>query len=127
MNLLMLTGAVADPANRTLLLDKMRQSSGVRELRIVRGKSVVAQFGPGLPEEQARDELDRSVLESGKAAFQRIETPGLAPALRVVVPSSPGEFSRHQLSGLPCSQGGSVNGAASVVIDLGQDESSWMR
>ncbi len=123
MNLLMLTGAVSDPANRTLLLDKMRQSEGVRELRIVRGKSVVAQFGPGLPEEQAQDELDRSVLESGKAAFRRIETPGQAPALRVVVPF----IAQENFRGTNClschaAKAGSVNGAASVVIDLGQDD-----
>lgn len=123
MNLLMLTGAVSDPANRTLLLDKMRQSEGVRELRIVRGKSVVAQFGPGLPEEQAQDELDRSVLESGKAAYQRIEISGQAPALRVVVPF----IAQENFRGTNClschaAKAGSVNGAASVVIDLGQDD-----
>ncbi len=123
MNLLMLTGAVAEPANRTLLLEKMRQSEGVRELRIVRGKSVVAQFGPGLPEEQAQDGLDRSVLESGKTAFQRIEMPGQPPALRVVVPF----IAQENFRGTNClschaAKAGSVNGAASVVIDLGQDE-----
>jgi len=101
----------------------MRQSAGVRELRIVRGKSVVAQFGPGLPEEQAQDELDRGVLESGKAAFQRIEMPGQPPALRVVVPF----IAQENFRGTNClschaAKAGSVNGAASVVIDLGKDE-----
>lgn len=72
MNMLMLTGAIADPANRTLLLNKMRQSEGVRELRIVRGDSVIAQFGPGLTEEQAQDEMDRSVLATGKAVSRHI-------------------------------------------------------
>ncbi len=123
MNLLMLTGGVSDPANRKLLLDKMRQSDGIRELRIVRGASVVAQFGPGLPEEQAQDDMDRAALASGKTVFKRIEEPGKPPALRVVVPF----IAQQNFRGTNClschhAAEGSVNGAASVVIDLGRDE-----
>ncbi|MDD5057813.1 MAG: diguanylate cyclase [Sideroxydans sp.] len=122
MNLLMLTGAVSDPANRTLLLEKMRQSEGVHELRIVRGDSVIKQFGPGLPEEQAQDEMDRSVLRSGKPAFQRFESDDHPPVLRVVVPF----IAQQNFRGTNCltcheTQAGSVNGAASVTIDLSKD------
>ncbi len=122
MNLLMLTGAVSDPANRTLLLEKMRQSEGVHELRIVRGDSVIKQFGPGLPQEQAQDELDRSVLRSGKPAFQRFDSDEHPPVLRVVVPF----IAQQNFRGTNCltchaAQAGSVNGAASVTIDLSKD------
>jgi diguanylate cyclase (GGDEF)-like protein/PAS domain S-box-containing protein len=123
MNLLMLTGAVHDPANRQLLVDKMRQSKGVRELRIVRGASVVAQFGAGLPEEQARDDMDRTTLTSGKEVFQRIQAANTPPALRVVVPF----IAQKNFRGTNClmchaATEGSVNGAASVIIDLSEDE-----
>src|SRR5512146_3060689 len=69
MNMLMLTGQISDPENRKLLLSKMAQSRGIVELRIVRGRAVVEQFGPGLPEEAARDDLDRKVLSTGTTLF----------------------------------------------------------
>jgi diguanylate cyclase (GGDEF)-like protein/PAS domain S-box-containing protein len=125
MNLLMLTGTISDPANRMLLLEKMAKSDGIRQLRIVRGQSVIDQFGPGLPEEQAIDDLDRQVLNSGKPAFQRINEAGQAPALRVVVPFIAMENFRGT-NCLSCHHGapGSVNGAASVTIDLSKDEAN---
>ena len=123
MNMLMLTGAISDPANRTLLLNKMRQSEGMRELRIVRGDSVIAQFGPGLAGEQAQDEMDRSVLATGQTVSRHIREPGKPPMLRVVVPF----VAQHDFRGtncLSCHEGaeGSVNGAASIVIDLSKDQ-----
>ena len=122
MNMLMLTGAISDASNRTLLLEKMRQSQGIKELRIVRGTSVVAQFGPGLPEERAQDEMDREVLGSGKLTFKRIDEPGKAPLLRVVVPF----IALKDFRGTNClschkAVEGSVNGVASVNIDLSRD------
>jgi PAS domain S-box-containing protein len=122
MNLLMLTGTISNPLNRQLLLEKTRLSDGVRELRIVRGDSVVAQFGPGLPEEQAQDEMDRTALKTGKTAFRRIDEPGKPPMLRVVVPF----IAQKNFRGTNClschdAAEGSVNGLASVNIDLSQD------
>lgn len=122
MNMLMLTGSIADPANRQLLVEKMRQSDGVKELRIVRGKSVIHEYGAGLPEEQAQDDLERAVLSSGKPAFQRMGADGKSPALRVVVPFIAMENFRGT-NCLTCHhvQAGSVNGVASVTIDISKD------
>lgn len=122
MNMLMLTGMASDPVNRKLLLEKMRHSDGVSDLRIVRGKSVVAQYGPGLPEEQAQDEMDRTALATGKSAFKRIEEKGRPPVLRVVVPF----IAKQNFRGTNClscheAAEGSVNGVTSVNIDLSQD------
>lgn len=122
MNMLMLTGAVSDPANRRLLIEKMRQSDGVAGLRIVRGSSVIAQFGPGLPEEQAQDEMDRTALATGKSAFTRVDLSGRPPVLRVVVPF----IAQKNFRGTNClachnAVEGSVNGVASVNINLSED------
>lgn len=122
MNMLMLTGKISDSANRTLLLEKMRQSKGIRDLRIVRGASVIAQFGAGLPEEQAQDEMDATALNTGKIAFRRIDEFGRPPLLRVVVPF----IAQKNFRGTNClschdAVEGSVNGVASVSIDLSQD------
>lgn len=125
MNMLMLTGTISNPDNRKLLLSKMQQSEGIKELRIVRGKSVNAQFGKGLPQEQAQDDMDREVLETGKVQFKRIDVPHGAPLLRVVVPF----IAQENFRGTNCLschevEAGSVNGAASVIIDLSKDEAS---
>ncbi len=125
MNMLMLTGAISNPDNRRLLLNKMQQSEGIKELRIIRGKSVIKQFGQGLPAEQAVDDMEREVLDSGKVRFIRTETSGGAPLLRVIVPF----IARENYKGTNClschvAQAGSVNGAASVTIDLSKDEAT---
>jgi diguanylate cyclase (GGDEF)-like protein/PAS domain S-box-containing protein len=123
MNMLMLTGAISNPDNRTLLLSKMQQSEGVKELRIIRGKSVEAQFGSGLLAEQSVDELDREVLETGKVLFKRVDEDGGAPLLRVVVPF----IALENFRGTNClschhAEKGSVIGVASVVIDLSKEK-----
>lgn len=123
MNMLMLTGAISDPASRRLLIQKMSHSEGIQELRIIRGQPVSNQFGPGLPEEQPRDALDREVLQSGQQRIQRLDSGGGPPRLRVVVPF----IAQSDFRGtncLACHQvpEGSVNGAASVIIDLTDEE-----
>jgi diguanylate cyclase (GGDEF)-like protein/PAS domain S-box-containing protein len=125
MNMLMLTGTISDPENRKLLLKKMGQSEGVNELRIIRGKSVIAQFGAGLPTEQAIDDMDREVLETGKTRFVKIDVKGAVPLLRVEVPF----IALQNFRGTNClrchkTPEGGVNGAASVTIDLSQDEAT---
>ncbi len=123
MNMLMLTGEITDPENRKLLLSKMSQSKGIVELRIIRGRAVAEQFGPGLPEEAAMDDLDREVLGSGKTVFRKVAAKDGRPLLRVVVPF----VAKQNFRGTNCllchiTQAGSVNGAASVTIDLTEDE-----
>jgi diguanylate cyclase (GGDEF)-like protein/PAS domain S-box-containing protein len=122
MNMLMITGQISNPANRKLLLSKMSQSHGVVELRIIRGRAVVEQFGPGLPEEAATDDMDRDVLSSGQTQFRRLTTKDGRSALRVVVPF----IAKLDFRGTNCischiTQAGSVNGAASVIIDLSEE------
>jgi diguanylate cyclase (GGDEF)-like protein/PAS domain S-box-containing protein len=122
MNMLMLTGQISNPANRKLLLSKMSQSHGVVELRIIRGRAVVEQFGPGLPEEAATDDMDRDVLSSGQIQFRRLTSKDGRAALRVVVPF----IAKLDFRGTNCischiTQAGSVNGAASVIIDLSEE------
>jgi diguanylate cyclase (GGDEF)-like protein/PAS domain S-box-containing protein len=123
MNLLMLTGSISVPENRSLLLNKMSQSEGVKELRIIRGDSVKHQYGEGLASEQALDEMDRDVLKTGQVRFQKIEMPQGPTLLRVVVPFIASASFRGS-NCLSCHNvpAGSVNGAASVTIDLSKDE-----
>jgi len=123
MNMLMLTGQISNPENRRLLLNKMSQSRGVVELRIIRGRAVVEQYGPGLPEEAAVDDMDREVLSTGKTLFRKMTDTQGRSALRVVVPF----IAKQNFRGTNCllchvTQAGSVNGAASVIIDLSEEK-----
>ena len=126
MNMLMLTGTISNPDNRKLLLSKMGQSKGVKELRIIRAQQVKDQFGDGLPEEQAVDKLDAEAINGGKPVFQnKMESGGIA-TIRAVVPF----IAQTNFRGTNCLnchhvREGSVNGAASVVIDLSEEQASF--
>lgn len=117
MNMLMLTGQVGDPKIRALFIEKMGKSQGIKELRIFRAEQVKKQFGIGLPEEQPKDAIDQSVLDTGKPYFER--RVGEAHTLRAVIPF----IASHDFKGTDCLtchnvKEGSVNGAANVVLDL---------
>jgi diguanylate cyclase (GGDEF)-like protein/PAS domain S-box-containing protein len=126
MNMLMETGTIGDPANRRLYIRKMAASKGINSLRIVRSKQVSDQFGPGLPEEQPSDDKERTALNTGKIYTQQIPANGALnqPAmLRVIVPF----IVSHDFRGTDCLmchhvQVGSVNGAASMMLDLSSDQ-----
>ena len=118
MNMLMVTGMISNPENRRLFIKKMGASDNVTDLRIIRSRQVQDQFGPGLPEEQARDDLDRRAMESKKSQFLLNEDRGNF-TVRAVVPFIVNADYRGT-NCLACHnvQAGSVNGAASITIDL---------
>lgn len=119
MNILMVTGKIRNASNRTLLLEKMADSPDVKALRIIRAPQVSAQYGPGLPSEQPLDALDQSALNTGKTAVLLSPSARTGPELRVVIPYIVSE-NFHGTNCLTCHhvKAGSVNGAASVTIDL---------
>jgi diguanylate cyclase (GGDEF)-like protein/PAS domain S-box-containing protein len=124
MNMLMETGKISDPSNRVLYIRKMADTKGIKYLRIIRAKQVSDQFGPGLPEEQPADQIEREVLKTGKIFTQQIAADGnqdQPSELRVVVPFI---ASRDFRDCLLCHHVavGSVNGAASMVLDLSDDQ-----
>jgi len=59
VNTMMLTGTMAQ---RDVLRQKMLASPDVTETRIIRAPEISKTFGPGNPEQVARDELDRRAL-----------------------------------------------------------------
>jgi methyl-accepting chemotaxis protein len=118
LNLLMLNGIISQEDQRTLLVKKMGASDHVLELRVIRNKPVQDQFGPGMPSEQPTDDLDRLTLSSAKQQKQLLEKNG-ARALRVVVPF----IASKEFRGTNCLMchtvpEGTVNGAASITLDL---------
>jgi methyl-accepting chemotaxis protein len=121
LNMLMLNGIISDVEQRKLYVKKMGSSDKITELRVIRNKPVIDQFGPGLPEEQAKDELDKTTLTSGLVQSQISHESG-KDILRVVVPF----IAKTEFRGTNCLQchlvpEGTVNGAASISLDLKEE------
>jgi methyl-accepting chemotaxis protein len=113
---------ISDSTKRKLFIQKMGASDGVKELRIVRGKGIVAEFDAGLPEEQPVDELDRKVLETGKSEYKMLTDNNGAQSLRAVMPFiAKKEFRTTNCLKCHGVDEGTVLGLASVVIDIKDD------
>lgn len=126
LNMLMINGIISQTDQRQLLIKKMGSSTNVEELRVIRAKQVQDQFGPGLPEEQARDDMDREAIQSAKPQFKS-QTEGGKHSLRAVVPFVVSTNFRGT-NCLMCHQvkEGSVNGAASITLNM-EDEYAVMQ
>jgi methyl-accepting chemotaxis protein len=120
-NMLMETGEISDPENRKLLIRKISDSGNIIALRLVRAEQVINQFGPGLPEEQIKDAVERTAIESKLPSYTLEDRNGM-PVFRAVTPY----IVSHNFHGTDCLrchtvEVGSVNGASDVDIDLTSD------
>ncbi|MEW5903535.1 MAG: HAMP domain-containing methyl-accepting chemotaxis protein, partial [Pseudomonadota bacterium] len=121
LNMLMLNGIISDADQRKLYVEKMGASHKVVELRVMRNTPVIEQFGPGMPSEQAQDDMDKAALASAKQQVQVAEV-GDKHTLRVVVPF----IAQKDFRGTNCLMchivpEGSVNGAASITLDVSEE------
>jgi diguanylate cyclase (GGDEF)-like protein/PAS domain S-box-containing protein len=123
MNMLMETGQISEPANRLLMLQKMAATKGIRELRIVRATQVQNQFGPGLPSEQAVDQLDREAIADRKPVYAVTQLADGSREFRAVIPYIVSTNFRGT-NCLRCHnvQEGSVNGAASITFSMAEED-----
>ena len=113
---------ISDPASRTLFIRQMGVSENLQELRIVRGKGVDDEFGAGLPQEAPADEMDRSVLASGKAQHKIINNGSGEASLRAVLPFlAMKEFRSSKCLECHGVDEGSVLGVVSVTVDIKDD------
>ena len=121
LNMLMINGIISQTDQRQLFIKKMGASTNVEELRVIRAKQVSDQFGPGLPEEQARDDMDREAMELKKPVFKSQDING-KHTLRAVVPFIESTNFRGT-NCLMCHQVkvGSVNGAASITLNMEEE------
>jgi methyl-accepting chemotaxis protein len=126
LNMLMLNGIISKEDQRQLFIKKMGASDKVQELRVIRAKQVQDQFGPGLPEEQAKDDMDREAIKTAAAQYKMLDEEG-KHSLRAVVPF----ITAYDFRGTNCMmchnvQPGTVNGATSITIDM-NDEYAMMK
>jgi len=113
---------ISDVKARALFLRKMGVSDKLKELRVVRGKGVTDEFGPGLPEERVVDELDRAVLASGKSQYQ-LNTDGTDGAtLRAVIPYvAMKEYRTSKCLDCHAVDPGATIGVVSIITDVKDD------
>ncbi|MBI1175072.1 MAG: HAMP domain-containing protein [Sideroxydans sp.] len=126
LNIMMESGIIGDKEMRKLFISKMGKSDKVEELRVIRNKQVSDQFGPGMPQEDAQDALDHAALDTAKTQF-KLMAEGEKKSMRVVVPFIVSTNFRGT-NCLMCHnvKVGSVNGAASVTLNL-DDEFAIMK
>lgn len=123
LNMLMLYEIISEPGSRRILIKKMSETTGIKELRIIRAEQVNKQFGPGLLEEQLQDDMDKLVLSTGKEHHEIIIDKDGQKSLRVVRPFI-ASTSFRGTNCLICHHvpDNSVNGAASIIIDMTDEE-----
>lgn len=123
LNAMMLNGNISQPEARRIYFGKMAGQSGVIDFHLARSRSLQEQYGAGLPEERARDEMDHQALASNQIQikhFPRATSGG--PQLRVVVPFA-AQRDFHGTNCLQCHQvrEGEVNGAISLTVSLNRE------
>lgn len=126
-NLLMATGQISDVNNRKLLLKKIADSVDIVGLRLMRSEQVDQQYGPGLPEEQIQDEVQRHVI-SNKQAYYSFEKRNGKPVFRAVIPYAI-SHDFHGTDCMACHQGesGSMSGVSDIQIDLSKSDSKLQK
>ncbi|MFZ4479272.1 MAG: methyl-accepting chemotaxis protein [Rhodoferax sp.] len=110
---------ISDEAGRALFITRLGVSDNLKEVRVIRGKGTNDEFGPGLPMERAVDDMDRSVLASGKPEFKLIQESNGDVSLRAVIPSV--AYKEYRASKCLSCHGvneGVVLGAISVKVDV---------
>jgi len=116
---------IDDPKVREMFIRKMGESDGVKELRVIRGKGVTDEYGPGLPTQKPVDDMDREVLANGKALY-KIDGNGQGQtSLRAVIPFiAQKNFRGSNCLGCHAADEGAVLGAISVTSDIQADTDS---
>lgn len=124
-NMLMVTGQIGDQNMRKLMIEKIASSGNITHLKLVREQSVTQQYGPGMPQEQISEEIEREVITTNKA-YHAIEWQNDKPIFHLVTPII-GSRNYHGTDCLACHTGaeGSVLGASNIRIDLTEDYSEY--
>ena len=120
-NMLMIADQISNPEQRQLMLRKLSSGEGILNLRLLRAEQVSRQFGPGLPEEQPKTELEKRVLAEGVPHTDFFYRNGV-PVFRQITPY----IASHEFHGTDCLachkvESGSVNGASSIEIDMSRE------
>jgi methyl-accepting chemotaxis protein len=111
--------AISDLPSRAMFIKRLGVSEKLKELRVIRGKGTDDEFGKGLPEEYPVDEMDRSVLASGKSSYKLMQGSNGETFMRAVLPSiALKEYRASKCLDCHAVNEGVVLGAISVTLDI---------
>ena len=120
--------AISDAKSRTMFKARLGVSDKLLELRVVRAKGTNDEFGEGLPQEGPVDELDRTVLASGKPEFRTTLGANGEASLRAVLPSiARKEFRASKCLSCHGVDEGTVLGLVSATVDIKDDMDELQR
>ncbi|MFZ2301995.1 MAG: PAS domain-containing methyl-accepting chemotaxis protein [Gallionella sp.] len=127
-NMLMVVGQFSEVNNRKLLMHKAGASAGIKSVQLVRTKQVVDLYGPGLPEEQVKDDAQRQVIESKKQSITFMNDASGAPVVRVITPYlASKDFHGTDCTACHAATEGTVLGASDVVVGMESDSAKVFR
>ncbi len=116
---------ISDAKVRDMFIRKMGSSDNLKEVRMIRGKGVSDEFGPGSSTENPVDAIDHAVLGNGQPVIQIDHDAG---TLRAVLPYiARKEFRGSRCLGCHGVNEGTVLGAISVTSDIKADQDNIRR
>lgn len=108
--------------HRHSFLSSVAQAPSVNELWIIRAPSVIKQFGEGYANEKPRDEIDKEVLEQGKA-ITKIDESAKRATLRATIPYISTAYENTNCMSCHNAQEKEVLGAISMSFDIDEARS----
>ena len=127
-NLLMVVGQISEAGNRQLLMKKITSGAQVKSVQLVRAQPVISLYGPGLAEEKISTDLQRRVIQSGKAESQFYVDVDGKEIFRVVTPYlAHKDFHGTDCTGCHQVAENTVLGASDIAIDLSSDYARFWR
>ncbi|MBF0518411.1 MAG: diguanylate cyclase [Nitrospirae bacterium] len=102
---------------RDVFIDRIKYARGLKEVKIIKGKAVVAQFGNSKEVNNTTNMIEKEVLETGALKSHLSENPS-AVLYRLVIPYK--ATTTEQVKCLNCHKAkeGEVLGAVSIIMDL---------
>ncbi|OHC71233.1 MAG: hypothetical protein A2045_10315 [Rhodocyclales bacterium GWA2_65_20] len=105
---------------RAQLLARLGRVNGLEEVRVVRGPSVVRQFGAGMGAEHAVDDTDRAVLASGRPVYELLDDNQSTYMMRATIPYVAEQGGQPDCVQCHKVQVGEVLGAITLKISLAE-------
>ena len=102
---------------RSYFLEQIENIENIESLWIARSPVVIKQFGEGMNNETARDEIDKEVLRSGIPLREMTET-ATKSTMRMTIPFTASAFGTPNCLNCHDAKEGEVLGAISMIIDV---------
>jgi methyl-accepting chemotaxis protein len=115
LNTYMLTGTM--DRKDDLIKDMKKINDDIKDIYVLRGESVIKQFGPPRNNEKPRDEIDKRVLQEGRSYDSIMENLGSAE-YRITIPYIAKDYGTINCMNCHLAKEGEVLGAITIKFDI---------